>query len=177
MKGVVFTELSDLVEATWGLDCLDAVLGAVDSPSGGAYTAVGTYDHTELLAIVVALSERTGIPVPDLVKVFGGHLLRRFADTMPQFFAVEHPYDFLANIDGHIHVEVAKLYPDAELPRFAHVRDGDHFELTYQSSRPFADLAEGLLAATLEHFGQPVELVERIDHPDGRVVFVLDQRG
>ena len=56
MKGIVFKEFIDMVEATFGEEMLDTVIENSDLPSGGVYTSVGTYPHTELVAMVVTLS-------------------------------------------------------------------------------------------------------------------------
>ena len=48
MKGIVFTEFLDLVEAKFGAEVLEEMLDAADLKSGGAYTAVGYYDHAEM---------------------------------------------------------------------------------------------------------------------------------
>jgi len=61
MKGVVFTELLKMVEEAHGLDMVDTIIEKSDLPSGGIYTAVGTYDHTEAVSLVVNLSEETGV--------------------------------------------------------------------------------------------------------------------
>src|SRR5439155_1467318 len=88
-------------------------------PSGGSYTAVGTYDHGELIALVAALSRATGLAIPVLVREFGRHLFRRFVELYPRFFSgVGSAFDFLMGIEMHIHTEVKKLDPDAELPSF-----------------------------------------------------------
>jgi len=52
-----------------------------------------------------------------------------------------------------IHVEVRKLYPDAELPTFTcDTSTPGRLTMLYRSSRPFADLAEGLIAGCIAHF-------------------------
>jgi len=50
------------------------VFDGVELPSGGMYTSVGTYSHTELLSIVGRLSELTGVSVHDLVMAYGKYL-------------------------------------------------------------------------------------------------------
>jgi Haem-NO-binding len=51
------------------------------------------------------------------LRSFGKHLFGRFVCNYPQFFGgINSALTFLANIEGYIHVEVRKLYPDAELP-------------------------------------------------------------
>ena len=39
MKGIVFKEFSDMVEATFGEEMLDTVIENSDLPSGGVYTS------------------------------------------------------------------------------------------------------------------------------------------
>ena len=44
MKGMVFTELLDMVEDKFGIDMVDSIIEDADLPvSKGVYTAVGTY--------------------------------------------------------------------------------------------------------------------------------------
>lgn len=154
MKGVVFTEFMDMVEEVFSDEILDEIIDAANLPNDGAYTTVGTYDHEEIVRLVVALSERTQVAVPELLEAFGNHLLGQFVKGYPQFFSeAKDAFDFLSNIDGYIHVEVLKLYPDAELPKFFHERLSDsHLCMYYLSSRHFEDLAVGLIKGTLAHY-------------------------
>ena len=163
MKGIVFTELIEMVEADLGFEISDRMILGAKTPNDGAYTAVGTYDHMELIQLVISLSEATGTAVPDLVQAFGRHLFGRFHALYPQFFeGIESAIDFLPMVESYIHVEVRKLYPDAELPAFDCVECDGTLQMTYQSNRPFADLAEGLIRACVEHFQDDVA-ISRID--------------
>jgi hypothetical protein len=164
MKGVVFTEFLEMVEERFSEEVADQIIEACELPSGGSYTAVGTYDHGEMVQLVAALSAATGAPVPDLLRAFGRHLFHRFVGIYPQLFVgVRSAFDFLRGIETHIHTEVRKLYPDAELPRLeCHEPAPDRMELVYRSSRPFADLAEGLIAGCAEHFGEDVRVTREV---------------
>ncbi len=155
MKGVVFAEFLELVDSEFGFETTEAIIADCELPSGAAYTGVGTYDYHEILQLVTALSKRTEVPVPDLVRVFGKYLFSRLAKShAAQIAGAESAFDLLNSIEDHIHVEVLKLYPDAELPRIdTESPDSDTLSLTYRSSRPFADLALGLIEGCLDHFG------------------------
>lgn len=161
MKGVVFTEFLDLVEQRFSADMVDDIIDDAQLPHGGVYTAVGTYPHSEIVSLVVALSERSGVAVPDLIRLFGQHLFGRFAQVYPGFFAgATDAFGFLAGIEDIIHTEVRKLYPDAELPRFlVEHRDADQLVLLYQSPRHFEDLAEGLMHGCIDHFQESIRIV------------------
>jgi len=87
MKGIVFTEFLEMVEDHFSIDMVDNLIDDCDLPSGGAYTAVGTYSHEEIVALVSALSKRTNTPVSQLLKVFGEHLFGQFAKNYSSFFS------------------------------------------------------------------------------------------
>ena len=56
MKGIVFTQFLEFVEAEFGVVVTDRVVSSCDLASGGSYTAVGTYPHTEILDMTAALA-------------------------------------------------------------------------------------------------------------------------
>ena len=178
MKGVVFVEFLEMVEAEFSADLADDIIDDCELPSGGAYTTVGTYDHSEMVSLVGALSQRTGMPAPDLIRAFGEYLFERFHVHHNDFFdGINDSLDFLERIEDVIHVQVRKLYPNAELPRFEIERpDPDHLRMVYRSDRHMGDLAEGLIRQCIAHYGTPVT-VERHDLDDsgGRVRFELSR--
>lgn len=179
MKGMVFTEFLELVEDRFGLEDADAIIEASGSAHGGSYTAVGNYDYQEMVHMVVALSERSGVPVNDLLQVFGEHLFTVFNRKYGNFFdGVNSAFEFLGSIEDTIHVEVRKLYPDAELPSFAYPEQTDsRLVMDYKSTRPLAHFAKGLITGCIKHFGAPIT-VDMQDLSDGagtHARFTLEQ--
>jgi Haem-NO-binding len=172
MKGLVFREFLDMVEQRFSPEAADRMIAASGVASGGAYTSVGTYHHSEMVQLVTALAAQTGRPVAGLMRTFGHHLAQRFAALYPSFFAAKPTmFDFLASVDAEIHVEVRKLYPDAELPRFeVRGRDDDGMTLVYFSSRHLGDLAHGLIEGVALHYGEHVH-VQSSAAADGSVIF------
>lgn len=164
MKGIVFTEFIEMVESTFGEEMSDRVIVASEVDSQGAYTAVGTYPHEEIVALVVTLSQQTGIAVPNLLETFGEYLFGRFAVLFPAFFKdADNSLDFLKRIDSYIHVEVRKLYPDAELPEFSFEDLGpDKMRLIYRSRRALSGVAAGLIRGCAKHYGETLQ-VEQTD--------------
>jgi hypothetical protein len=180
MKGVVFTEFLEMAEARFSLRVVDQVITVASPASGGVYTSVGTYPHQELVALLMELSRQTSIGPADLLKEFGAHLLQRFVETQPAFFAAAaDAFALLKSVEGHIHVEVRKLYPDAELPSIVCSDDGPgRLILVYRSPRGLADLAEGLITGCAKHYGEVLTL-QRDDLSAGKgevVRFTLSRR-
>lgn len=178
MKGVVFTEFLDFVAKRYGDDTVDDIIDASHLPSGGAYTAVGTYDHAEMVALCTALGERTDTPAPALVCGFGTHLSSTFARGYPAMFARSaNLFDFLESIEAHIHVEVRKLYPDAELPTFRiEQRTPTRLVMEYRSPRRMGALAEGLILGSAKEFGVEVRVqTADVDGSNGEAMrFIVD---
>lgn len=175
MKGIVFTEFLEMVESKFSYEVTENIIEAAKLPSGGVYTSVGTYDHAEIVALVTHLSKATNIAVPDLLRAFGHHLLYRFAAGYPQFFeGITSSLDFMQRVDGYIHVEVRKLYPEAQLPKLEceHSAPGV-LKVTYRSNRPFADLADGLIAGCVEYFKDGVTVTREDVVPGSVAVFTL----
>ncbi len=178
MKGIVFTEFLEMVSGRFGEDAVDDIIEECELATGGAYTSVGTYDHRELVSLVQALSSRTGLPAPALVRAFGVYLFPRFATLYPRFFeSTTGAFEFLSGIEQVIHAEVRKLYPDAELPRFEIERHiSSELQMVYTSKHRFAELAEGLIEGCLSHFGETANITrENLPDSDGatRVRFSL----
>lgn len=169
MKGIVFTEFLEMVEQAFSPEMADRIIVESQLPHGGAYTAVGTYPHEEIVRLVVQLSQATGTSVPDLVRAFGRHLFQRFVVLYPGFFPPGmDALTFLAGVETHIHAEVLKLYPDAQLPRFETQLHGpDQLVMDYRSDRAMHDLAEGLIEGCLGHFGEPIQLVKEVEDGSG----------
>lgn len=165
-----------MVETKFSPELADELIDSCELPSGGAYTAVGTYDHSEMATLITRLSELIETPVPQCIHTFGVYLFDQFHLKFPSFFDGHRcALTFLEGIEDVIHVEVKKLYPDAQLPRFDIERpDANTLIMTYRSERHLGDLAHGLIEQSIRHFKQNIELTrEDLEDPDSPVRFTL----
>lgn len=178
MKGIVFTELMEMMEEEFGYEVVDKVIEQSELENDGAYTAVGTYPFDELVKIVVQAGEVTQTELPVLLNGFGHHLFKTFVRQYPSMIGVaKNGFEFLSFVDGHIHVEVRKLYPDAELPHFTtEMIEENKMEMIYTSSRKLSDLAEGLIEASMEHFKMNVNIEKEVMDETGTVVKFLIEK-
>lgn len=160
MRGTIFVELIKMAEETFGEDAVDDVLDSANLENGGAFTAVGNYSCSELIKIVMALSAHSKVDPEVLQRKFGHWMINHFAENFPIFFEdKDDSFEMLEAVDGEIHVEVAKLYPEAELPVFDTERlSPDHLVMTYSSPRPLGEFCQGMIEACLERFGQSADI-------------------
>lgn len=178
MKGIIFTEFLDLVEEKFGLELVDQIIEESNPDSGGIYTAVGTYPFSEMLGLISRLSDNIDIPVDDLLYIYATHffsvLTNNYMDLIDSY---KDPIDLLASVENHIHIEVRKIYPDAELPSFETLeRSEKHLTMIYRSSRAMYSFGRGLMDMTFKHYGKKAEiLLEKIKKDGTEVKFVITQ--
>ncbi len=160
MKGLIFTDFLEMVSEVFSPEMTERIIDASHLPNQGAYTDIGTYDHEEVVRLITNLSAITGISVADLQIVYGKYLFTRLKDRYAKFILnADSVFKFLKHLDDHIHVEVLKLYPEAELPKFDYTMvNPTCMQLKYQSNRPFAKLAEGLIMGCAEHFDEKIHI-------------------
>lgn len=178
MKGIVFTEFLDLVEDKFGLEVVDKIITQSNLESGGVYTSVGTYKFSEMLQLLQHLSEHTAISIDDLLLVYAEHFFSVLEDSYPGLLATyKDPIEMISSIENHIHVEVRKIYPDAELPTFKVIKKTENsLELIYKSSRAMHHFGLGLMNKTFEHFNSSATIVlEKIKEDGTEVKFLINK--
>lgn len=162
MKGIIFTELMEMVEEGHGLEVADKLLSHPKLSTGGVYIATGTYPVEDLEILLQTLQEILGADRDTLLKVFSGHLFQTFEKKYARLLeGYSDTFGLLKMIEGHIHVEVKKLYPDAELPEFEVESESvDQLVLIYRSTRKMEALAQGLMEAAAKHFNETFEILQ-----------------
>ncbi|ABD83059.1 heme NO-binding domain-containing protein [Saccharophagus degradans] len=160
MKGAVLIALNDMVEEVFSMAVWDQVLAKVKPDSEGIYISAESYDDAEVVGLVVALSELTGVPVNELVRSFGTYLFHQLNSKFPIFCDLHtNIFDLLSSIHGVIHKEVDKLYSNASLPTINCTKLSDsHLQMRYYSPRKLCVLAEGLIIGAAEHYKADVSV-------------------
>ncbi|SFD04367.1 heme NO-binding domain-containing protein [Algibacter pectinivorans] len=178
MKGIVFTEFLELVEDKFGLEMVDNIISSSNLESGGVYTAVGTYNFSEMLQLLQQLSTNTGISIDDLLLVYAEHFFSVLKDSYPGLLETyKDPIEMISSIENHIHVEVRKIYPDAELPTFEVVEKSENSLIViYRSSRAMHHFGLGLMNKTFEHFNSTANIVlEKLKEDGTEVKFLINK--
>jgi hypothetical protein len=175
MKGLIFTVFLEMVEEKYGYTVADEIVNSNQLASGGVYTSVGTYDHMELFKLIESLSNITGKDKNEILKNYGEYAFGVFAGKYSGMLReINNLFDFLESIETYIHVEVLKLYPDAELPKFESERKGDNILiLKYFSKRKMGSFAEGLIISSIKHFKAKAELSTAILNNGEETIFTI----
>ncbi|MDY6925703.1 MAG: heme NO-binding domain-containing protein [Pseudomonadota bacterium] len=159
MLGIVFTSLVEMLEENISPEFADEVLVAANLENDGAFTAVGYYPFSELQKIMVVLVNKTGRPLNELLYDYGKYLFTVLSAGHAGMMANRQSVlEVLDCLDDDIHVQVRKLYPDADLPSFKVLeRAPDMIKMEYHSMHDLYALAEGLIDGAAAYFSQRVE--------------------
>ncbi|WP_298778511.1 heme NO-binding domain-containing protein [uncultured Polaribacter sp.] len=178
MKGIVFTEFLDLVETKFGFEMVDKIIMQSKLESNGVYTSIGTYKFSEMLHLLQNLNKNTGISIDNLLEVYAEHFFEVIKVSYPGLLSTYNdPIEMLASIENHIHVEVRKIYPDAELPVFiVESKTETSLIMLYKSNRAMHHFGLGLMNKTFEYFNAKATIVlEKIKKDGTEVRFVINK--
>ena len=178
MKGIVFTEFLNLVEDKFGIETVDEIISKSQLESEGIYTSIGTYNFSEMLQLLQHLSAKTTISIDNLLLVYAEHFFSVIERSYPGLLATyKDPIEMLSSIEDHIHVEVRKIYPDAELPTFTiEEKTKNSLIMIYKSSRAMHHFGLGLMNKTFEHFNSTASIVlEKLKEDGTEVKFIINK--
>lgn len=158
MKGIIFNLLEDFIVDGWGEERFEHVMAGCPLHTKTAFVGPGTYPDSDLFAIVERTTAELGVDTPTALRAFGRYAMPKLAARFEVFVRDhQHPKSFLCTLDSVIHVEVRKLFENAEPPRIW-FEDPAPRELVlhYHSKRQLCALFEGLLDGTADYFGVPL---------------------
>lgn len=180
MKGLIFTELIDFVERHTSLILGEQIISDARLPNDGAFSAVGNYPHSQAIQLVEAAERHLDQPASELMRLFGNELFDRLLDIHPEFFSedVNDTFSFLSSVQTHIHTEVEKLYPGSSPPQVVTSIEGDQMTVIYESHRPFAMIALGLVEGCCAHFDDTlaVEIQGDLVKTSNRATFTVTKK-
>lgn len=160
MQGSIFTAFSEMIIEKMGMETWNDLLNDAAPDSDGVYTSGMQYEDSEMMSLVVALSEKTKIDVATLVRDFGSYLFRSLYNSCPADIThIDNLKDFLLCIDSVIHKEVKRVYPKAYLPSFDYSETPEgNLVMLYHSKRKLCHLSEGLILSAAAHFQQKITI-------------------
>jgi hypothetical protein len=158
MKGVVFNFLEDMVVEKGGVVLWQQLLNKAGVE--GSYISVDTYEDAELFKIVHEVQKALDIPLEDVIRSFGDFMFAKLADRYPMFVEAESDlFGFLKSIEPVIHLEVQKLYTEANLPTIDCANAAENrLVMNYRSPRKLCILAEGLIQGAATYYQTPIKI-------------------
>lgn len=178
MRGVVFTELLEFVENALGFDVADKMIEMAKLSNHGAFSQGGNYPFDHMVKLLESLSKITGKSPNELLYIFGEHLF----SILVKLYAKDiknrgGSLEFIDSVDSFVHIEVKKLYPDVDLPRFiTEEKSEKHLVLIYESEKKLEAFAHGLIIACGKYFDEILDVkYETISQNPYRVKFLINK--
>ena len=159
MKGIIFNLLEEFITEKFGEEKYEEIIEQCPLKTKAPFVAPGSYPDSDLFAIVTKITEKLGIALPEALKLFGEFCFPKLANKYPVFVTpYKHPKEFLKTVDSIIHVEVKKLYRDAELPKFGYTDpSSNRLIIEYESKRNLCLFMEGMIDGVAHYFKSPIK--------------------
>jgi hypothetical protein len=170
MKGIIFSEFIELVEKTFGLAVCQDMLD--ENNDEGIYSSTGTYNHLDLVKLIISLSKLTNISVETLQKIYGKSAFIGLLKSMPNLkLDSESTFEFITQVEQYIHIEVKKLYPESSPPKFDLISTSEYeMTLDYISARCLSYVCFGLIEGCAEYFNEKINIQMHAIQADGSQV-------
>ena len=169
MKGIVFNLLEDFITDNFGVEVFEEIYENSNLSTDEPFVGPGMYPDEDFLELVGQACQKLNI-TPDVAsRKFGEYCFPKLAGLHSEFVDnCKTAKDFIKSVDGVVHVEVFKLYPGVELPKFDYPADGsDSLSIKYTSKRKLCHFMEGLLQGCATHYGETIKFSQSACYHQG----------
>ncbi|MEX2584643.1 MAG: heme NO-binding domain-containing protein [Gemmatimonadota bacterium] len=168
MHGVIFSELRKYVDTRLGSDAWNQLLTQAQL-GNRMYLPIQEYPDGDMVALVGAASEVTGLPKEAILEDFGEFIAPSLLGLYRTLVKPEwKTLDLLENTEQTIHSVVRARNPGAKPAQLQAVRTGpDVVDLTYNSERQLCAVAKGILKGIAAHYDEELAITEKECMHDG----------
>lgn len=161
MHGTVFFHFHRYVEKGWGENVwpqLFAKAGIVER----SYSPAGVHPDADIVGLVNAASELTGVTSDELLASFGEYLAPELIAFYPSLVNSDwKTLDLIANAERVIHNAVRAQNPDASPPVLRAQKVNPHeVHLVYASPRRMCFLLKGIAKGVASYFREEIKVIE-----------------
>ncbi len=158
MKGVIFNIVKSFVEDNFGEKAYEELIEQSNLKSNGIFIGPATYDDSDFFELATQATNKFSVSMNDLQKMLGKYSFPKLATMCPHFVEIyDHPKAFLKTIEDVVHVEVKKLYLNANTPTFRYEDNSDDsLMMEYMSERQLCFFLDGLIDGVSDYFKQPI---------------------
>ncbi len=180
MLGLVFTELVKMLDEVHSPRVCEEIILSAKLPSGGAYTAFGSYADEELHQLVSSASAVLEIEPDTMLHQLGEFMVADLAERYTSHFqASREPFEFLVATNRRLQHEARKLYRDEDLPVFSTQQVGaDTLVLECASHHRFGGILLGGVFGVLDYYEMDADVVREVIREGGNecLRFTLSRR-
>ena len=161
MHGVIFNEIKKFANTTFGEKSWEELLTKAGL-AGSVYLASKSYPDEQVVALIGAASEKSGLPPGQVLESFGQFIA---PDLLSMFRSLIRPewrtLDVLENTENTIHKVVRLSYAEATPPYLSVERlSPASVAIHYTSPRKLCTIAKGITRGIAAHYGEAIHIHE-----------------
>lgn len=177
MHGIIFSEMRKYVDTKLGSGAWNTVLSKAGL-GAKIYLPIQDYPDSDVVALVGAASEVTGLSAAAILEDFGQFLapalLGLYRTLVPADWKT---LDLLENTEQTIHSVVRARNPGAKPAELQVVRQSpETAELVYSSQRRLCMVAKGIIRGIADHYKEEVVITETSCMHSGSEVCKMEVR-
>ena len=156
MKGTIVVCLQELVQKRFGPQKWQESLRRIGVSEMRIFSTVEDVSDARALALTDAVADVTGIPVEQLMDLFGEYWSNQYAPRIyrPYYEKAPCARDLLLNLD-HIHTAMTNSMSGAGPPRFKYEWKADKLlVMHYESKRGLVAMMPGLVRGVGRYYGE-----------------------
>lgn len=154
MKGTIPNCIQSLACSRFGAAVWKETLANAGLPTTRSYPMLEEVPDSEPMDLLEGMVKATGIPMPEMMAVFGEYWSTIYAPSVYKSFfdSAKSTRELLLKLD-EIHVAMARTLKNAKPPRFTYEWLSDkHLVMRYQSDRGLVALMPGLIAGLGKYY-------------------------
>ena len=161
MNGIIPIELRKFVETGLGKQAWPEIVRLAEVPPR-VYVPVVDYPDQEVMALLSALSARTGDSLPVILEAVGEFMVPDLISMVPMLIRPGwKTLDVIANTEDAIHEVLRQAGTNTNPPELKCRWSGPHeVVVTYMSSRKMCTLAKGIVKGIAKHYGEQATITE-----------------
>lgn len=176
MKGILFTELIEMMENLVGIELTNRIIEDANLPNKGAYTSIGSYSYKDMNRLLESLGRHVENPKEILLKSYGEYFFYRISQLHPEKIKLYNDtFSLLLQLHNFLALETRKLYPNAKIPLIkARQLSPEYMEVLYSSKQDMSFLLEGAIMGCNNYFQEQITIKrEKLDDDSTKVRFIL----
>lgn len=173
MKGHIFNLLEQFIIEQAGDEAFEDILDACQFITTEPFIRSGTYPDEDLIELVNQTCKQLNLSPKDAHFGFGKWIFPHLTKIAPpEITTFKHPKELFLQLD-HIHrVELKKIWPDAEPPRFQCIDTGANtVTMMYDSKREMTDLVEGVIESVSTNYQTPIKFEKKVHKKESHNVY------
>lgn len=161
MHGIIFTELRKYVSGKVGKEAWDGALKDAGL-AAKIYLPIQSYPDTEAVAIITAVSRKTGQGISTILEDFGEFIAPHLLNMYRVLLKAEwRTLDVIENTEATIHRLVRLNTPDAAPPKLVTRRPTpNEVIITYTSKRGMCAVAKGIAGGIAKQYNERIRITE-----------------